>query len=63
MFSKKLIEQGKTATYKKFNLTNVTGDQSFLDLLPPKQGELHDTTYFYQGFTDFSTEPRIFFAG
>ena len=63
LFPKRLIERGTTPTYQKFNLTKVTSIKGLLDLLPPKQGELYATTYFYQRFTNFSTEHGIFFCG
>ena len=63
LFPKRLIERGTTATYEKFNLTNVTSDQRLLYLLPHKQGKLYATTYFFQRFTNFSTEHGISFGG
>ena len=61
LFRKRLIELGTIATYKKFNLINVTDDQRLLDLSPAKQSELYATSYFYQELTNFSTEYEFFF--
>ena len=61
-FPNRLIELGMTTTYKKFSQVTVTGNQRLLDLLSSKQGELYPTMYFYQGFTNFSTEHGILFC-
>ena len=54
----KLIRDG--ICNKDFNLTNITGDQRLLNLLPEKTGNFYPTNNFYKEFTNFQLEENDF---
>ena len=46
LFPKKLIEERCTKKFINFNLTDVTGDQRLLELLPPKTNDFYPLSKF-----------------
>ena len=56
LFPKKLIEEGRTKKLINFNLTDVTGDQRLLELLPATTNNFYPLSEFSKtlGFEDMS---------
>ena len=55
-----LIRDSICRSNKDFNLTNITGDQRLLNLLPEKTGNFYPTSNFYGEFTNFQLEENNF---
>ena len=60
LFPKKLIEEGHTKKLINFNLTDVTGDQRLLELLPTKKNDFYPLSKFYNDFKNFQVNEKDF---
>ena len=60
LFPEKLIEEGCTKKLINFNLTDVTGDQRLLELLPAKTNDFYPFNEFYRDFTNFQVNEKDF---
>ena len=60
LFPKKLIGEGCTKKLINFNLTDVTGDQRLLEILPAKTNHFYCLSKFYKDFTNFQANEKDF---
>ena len=60
LFPKKLIGEGYTKKLINFNLTDVTGDQRLLELLPTKTNDFYPLSEFYRDFRNFQVNEKVF---
>ena len=60
LFLKKLIKEAHTKKLINFNLTDVTGDQRLLQLLPAKMNNFYHLSEFYNDFTNFQVNEKDF---
>ena len=60
LFLKKLIKEAHTKKLINFNLTDVTGDQRLLELLPAKMNDFYHLSEFYNDFTNFQVNEKDF---
>ena len=60
LFPKKLIEERRTKKLINSNLTDVTGDQRLLELVPAKTNNFYPLSEFYNDFTNFQVNKKDF---
>ena len=55
-----MIEEGCAKKLINFNLTDVTGDQTLLELFPAKTNDFYHLSKFYNDFTNFQVNEKDF---
>ena len=55
-----LIREGIVTKNTNFNLTDITGDERLLALLPPKNSNYYPLSDFYKEVTDFDLTQKDF---
>ena len=60
LFPLHLIKEGIFTKNTNFNLTDITGDERLLALLPPKNSNYYPLSDFYKEVTDFDLTQKDF---